>query len=389
MEKAHRAGWRRLVADKRTADAALVLGCLILTAFAVKASWVPLPKPVIAVAGVVGSVAQWQRRRWPQLAAVVGAGAYPLSGNPGPLLVGLYSGAAYAPRRHTWILAVVGWAGLAGWSWIDEGRLSAQNAVFTALATALVAAVGIYAATRHALLASVLERAERADSERALRDEQARAAERTRIAREMHDVLAHKVSLIALHAGALELGAETDAVRQSAALIRVTAREALQDLRGVLGVLHAGPGARIAGTASGDEVFADLGALVRASEQAGQDVELRDEVGPLPPATARVVFRVAQEGLTNAHRYAPRAPTSITVEPAERGGVVVTVHNEASNGPKMDLPGSGTGLIGLAERIRLAGGSLHSGPVGPGGRDGWRLRAVVPFVHGGLEESTP
>jgi signal transduction histidine kinase len=119
-----------------------------------------------------------------------------LSGNPGPLLVGLYSGAAFAPRRQTWVLAAVGWAGLAGWSWIDEGRLSTQDAVSAALATALVVAVGIYAATRHALLASVLERAERADAERVLRDEQARAAERTRIAREMHDVLAHKVSLI-------------------------------------------------------------------------------------------------------------------------------------------------------------------------------------------------
>jgi signal transduction histidine kinase len=387
MENAHRAAWRRLVADKRTADAALVLGCLILTAFAVKASWAPLPGPVIAVAGVVGSVAQWWRRRWPQLATVVGAGAYLLSGNPGPLLVGLYSGATFAPRRHTWVLAAVAWAGLAGWSWIDEGRLSTQDAVAAALATALVVAVGVYAATRNALLASMLERAERADSERALRDEQARAAERTRIAREMHDVLAHKVSLIALHAGALEIGAGSEAVRQSAALIRVTAREALQELRGVLGVLHAGQGAHAGG--SGDEAFADLGALVRASEQAGQRVELRDEVGPLPPATARVVFRVAQEGLTNAHRYAPRAPTNVIVEHADGGGVVVTVHNAVGDGPTMDLPGSGSGLIGLAERIRLVGGSLHSGPVGPGGRDGWRLRAVVPFVHSGLEESTP
>jgi signal transduction histidine kinase len=387
MEYAHHTGWRRLVADPRTTDAALVLGCLILTAFAVKASWAPMPRPVIAVAGVVGSVAQWWRRRWPHVATVGGAGAYLLSGNPGPVLVGLYSGATFAPRRQIWFLAVVGWAGLAGWTWLDEGRLSTQNAVFTGLAAALVVAVGIYAATRRALMTSMLERAERADAERALRDEQARAAERTRIAREMHDVLAHKVSLIALHAGALELGAGSDAVRQGAALIRVTAREALQELRGVLGVLHAGPGASTGGT--GDEVFADLGALVRASERAGQRVELRDEVGPLPAAAARVVFRVAQEGLTNAHRYAPHAPTSVIVEHADGGGVVVTVHNAVADGPTMNLPGSGSGLIGLAERIRLAGGSLQSGPVGPGGRDGWRLRAVVPLVDTGLEESTP
>jgi signal transduction histidine kinase len=157
----------------------------------------------------------------------------------------------------------------------------------------------------------------------------------------------------------------------------------------VLGVLRAGPGAQAGDDASGNEVFADLSALVRASVRAGQCVELRDEVGPLPPATARVVFRVAQEGLTNAHRYASQAPTSVTVEHAGGGGVVITVHNAVGNGPTMDLPGSGSGLIGLAERIRLVGGTLQSGPVGPGGRDGWRLRAVVPSVDGGVEESRP
>jgi signal transduction histidine kinase len=387
MEMSRLAKWRVVVTDRRVVDGILVLVCLVLTAFAVKGSWSVLPRPVIAVAGVVGSAAQWSRRRRPHVATVSGAAAYALSGNPGPLLVGLYSGASYAPRRHVWALAVVGWAGFAGWSWIDGGRLTADDAAWSALLTAVVLAVGIYVATRRALTAARQEQAEHADAERLLRDEQARSAERTRIAREMHDVLAHKVSLIALHAGALELNAGGDParVRQGAGLIRVTAREALQELRTVLGVLQAEPGTRTRPDPAPEPggPFADLTSLVRASTQAGQRVELHDDAGLLPPNTARVVYRIAQEGLTNAHKHAPDAPTTVSVHRGEDGKVTVTVHNAAGTSAPMDLPGSGSGLVGLAERIRLVGGSLHSGPSGHGG---WQLQAVVPWLDQRVEE---
>jgi signal transduction histidine kinase len=368
--------WLTRLTGARGADAAVVLVCLFLTALAVKTPWSPLPRPVILLAGAVGSVAQWQRRRWPLVAAVLGAASYPLSGNPGPWLVGLFSGAAHARRGRVWFCAVLGWVAFGAFQWIDAGRPGAFDAFWAAVATALVVVAGVYVATRRTLLESVRDRAEQAEAGRLLREEQARTAERARIAHEMHDVLAHKVSLIALHAGALELGAGTEPgrVSQVAGLIRVTAREALQELRTVLGVLHGaeapGPGAP----------FADLAALVQESTRAGQRVELRDGTGPLPPATARVVYRVAQEGLTNAHRYAPQAPTTVTVDRADGGGVTVTVHNARSAGAATDLPGSGSGLVGLAERIRLVGGSLHSGPIGPAGRDGWQLRAVVPWL---------
>jgi signal transduction histidine kinase len=373
---------RTLVADRRFLDAALVLGCLILTALAVKGLWSPVPRPVIALAGVVGSLAQWPRRRWPQVAALVGAGTCVLSGNPGPALVGLYSAAAYAPRRQVWALAVAGWVGLAGWSWLDAGQLRAVDVAAWALVTGLVVAFGAYMATRNLLMASLRERAERAEAERLLREERARAAERTHIAREMHDVLAHKVSLIALHAGALELHATGDPapVHEGAALIRVTAREALQELRNVLGVLQAEPGEQERPSAW----FGDLASLVEASGQAGQHVELDDGAGPLPPATARVVYRIVQEGLTNAHRHAPGARTTISVRGGDGGEVAVTVDNEPGAGVPIDLPGSGSGLVGLAERIRLVGGSLQAGP---SGRDGWQLRAVVPWLDQRVEEA--
>jgi signal transduction histidine kinase len=380
---------RACLADERVGDAAVVLGCSVLTVFAVKARWADLPRPVIAGAGLAGCLAQWWRRRHAQVATVAGAAAYALSGNPGPLLVGLYSGACHAPRRHVWAAAVTGWAGFAGWFWIDEGRLTANDAIWAALAAASVTILGLYVAGRRELAASWRERAESAEAERRLHDERARAAERTRIAREMHDVLAHKVSLIALHAGALELTARGSAapIQQGAALIRVTAREALQELRYVLGVLRRESEPALPGDPppAHGEPFADLVSLVRASTRTGQHVELRDHAGPLPPAMARVVYRVVQEGLTNAHKHAPDAPATVTVERGD-ATVTVTVHNAATRSAPADLPGSGAGLVGLAERVRLVGGTLHSGPLGPGDGGGWRLRAVLPWLDPGAGE---
>jgi signal transduction histidine kinase len=383
MDARRRGRLRERLADRRVVDAVVVLACLGLAALAVKTPWSPLPLPVVAAAGVVGSVAQWTRRRWPQVACVVGAVAYPLSGNPGPLLAGVYAGAAYSPRRQAWALGVVGWAGFVGLSSVEEGRFVVGDAVYGVLLVGLVVAVGVYAATRKELIASLREQADRAEAERELRDERARTAERTRIAREMHDVLAHKVSLIALYAGALELHAGRNSrLEQGAAQIRVTAREALQELRAVLGVLRAGPDPRIAAGPSLESI-AGLASLVAASRSAGQPVELDDRAGDLPPATARVVHRIVQEGLTNAHKHAPGAATTVSVERAA-GSVTVTVRNAGGATP-LDLPGTGSGLIGLAERIRLVGGSLRSGPLGDGGQDGWELQAVVPW----LDEHVP
>jgi signal transduction histidine kinase len=250
----------------------------------------------------------------------------------------------------------------------------------------LVVTFGTAMATRTLLMASLRERAERAEAERMLREEQARASERTRIASEMHDVLAHKVSLIALHAGALELHTSSDRARvvQGAALIRTTAREALQELRDVLGVLRAESGEH---TRASD--WPDLASLVDAAARAGQYVRLRDHAGELPPATARVVYRTVQEGLTNARKHAPGAPTTVSIDHDEDGTVTVTVHNTAGTAPPMDLPGSGGGLVGLAERIRLVGGSLHSGPLGASGRDGWQLRARVPWLESRTADPVP
>jgi len=378
METPRRVNWRRLATDRRALDAAVVVACLALTVLAVKTPWAALPRPVIAVAGVLGSLAQWPRRRRPYVAAVVGSVAYALSGNPAPALVGVYSAAAFGPRWLIWVPALAGWAGFTAWSWIDAGALTVADVAYAALGAVLAAGLGAYAATRAALLTSLREQARHVEAERLLREEQARAAERTRIAREMHDVLAHKVSLIALYAGALELHAgENTRLQEGTTLIRVTAREALQELRSVLGMLRAETAEELPHNASAEpgKPFADLASLVSASARAGQPVDLRDDAGSLPPATARVVYRIVQEGLTNAHKHAAGASTTVSLS-RDDASVTVSVVNDAGTGG-MDLPGSGAGLVGLAERIRLVGGTLRSGPDGDGG---WELRAVVPWL---------
>ena len=168
-----------------------------------------------------------------------------------------------------------------------------------------------------------------------------------------------------MRAAVIEGYGGSERLRDGTALIRTTAREALRELRGVLGMLRDEP-----------EPAPDLPSLVDASVSAGQPVELRDQAGTLPPPTARVVYRIVQEGLTNACKHAPGAATTVSLDRDPRA-VTVTVHNEATVRAPADVPGAGAGLVGLAERIRLVGGSLRSGP---SGRGGWELHATVPWL---------
>src|SRR5206468_13484 len=125
---------------------------------------------------------------------------------------------------------------------------------------------------------------------------------------------------------------------------------------------------------------ADLAALVQAATRAGQRVDLHDTVGELPPATARVVYRVVQEGLTNARKHAPGAGSTVSVDRGGDTSVTVTVSNGRGTAQPAQLAGSGTGLVGLAERVRLVGGRLRSGPTTRDGAPAWELHAVVPWL---------
>ena len=202
-------------------------------------------------------------------------------------------------------------------------------------------------------------------------------AERARIAREMHDVLAHRVSLIALQAGALEVnaGAASGTVERAAAEIRSTAHETLEDLRGVLGVLRGADAEPLAPQPD----LADLSRLVEQSRVGGATVDLRiDEAAAaphaVPEALGRTAYRIVQESLTNVRKHAGPAAVRVAVTLREHR-LAIEVINDRPRSPAPPLPGSGAGLIGLAERVQLAGGELTSGPTAAGG---WRVHADLP-----------
>jgi signal transduction histidine kinase len=251
---------------------------------------------------------------------------------------------------------------------------------------AAAVAVGLLVRSQRMLVQSLRERARQAEETQRLRAEEARHAERERIAREMHDVLAHRISLLAVHAGALQVRrSATDEERAAAEVVRQHAYAALEDLREVIRML------RSAGPEEGDRpqpVLADVPTLVEQSRQAGMQVELdgldlnqHDPSVGVPETVGRHAYRIVQEGLTNARKHAPGAPVRVflsTVD-GDAPGLVVEVTNplpaSAADAPER-LPGAGTGLIGLRERVHVVGGRLEHGPT-PDGQ--FRLYAWLPW----------
>jgi signal transduction histidine kinase len=250
---------------------------------------------------------------------------------------------------------------------------------FTVIITITVVGWGMFVRSRRQLLMSLRDRARRAETEAQLRAEQAQRLAREDIAREMHDVLAHRLTLLSVHAGALEFrpDAPQGEIARAAGVIRESAHEALQDLREIIGVLRAAD--------HGDEsgrpqpTLAALGTLVDESREAGMKVDLDNrvpEAQAVPASTGRTAYRIAQEGLTNARKHAPGAEVAVTVEGGAGEGLTVTVRNPPPPGEVPHVPGSGQGLIGLTERATLAGGRLDHGAEPDGG---FAVRAWLPW----------
>ncbi len=327
--------------------------------------------------GVVASAALFWRRRFPATVTAI-------------TVLGMLTAAIFVPmglalltlaiRRRDLVLAGLGFAGYAAYvlnSWGSNGQFWVS--IFTGpFLVGTWIAVGAYVGARRDLMVSLRDRAERAEAERELRSEQARLGERARIAQEMHDVLAHKVSLIALHAGGLEVNPAVgaDKVEGSARLIRETARQAMEDLREVLGVLRTDVSVAGADLTPVPRA-ADLERLVAASQNAGVSVAyefvLPDDV---PVVVGRTVYRVVQESLTNVHKHARGAATEVKVHGARGQGVTVRVTNVRPVAAGSLLPGAGAGLVGLRERVQLVGGRLTTGPTAQGG---WRVEAWLPW----------
>ncbi|MFJ8621551.1 sensor histidine kinase [Kitasatospora sp. NPDC093550] len=327
-------------------------------------------------------------------------------GRTGPAMAGgaviAVVGGAVAMIGATGPESLVGWAGTTG------SQLLVQAATL---------AVGLWLHGRRVLIRTLREQVDALRRERELRAEHARSAERARIAREMHDVLAHRLSLLVLHAGVLRdqardgtVAADPDRLAHRLELLRATAARSLDDLRDVLGALRADlptpPAPSVAGygasgrtvpgpapipeSASGPVPVAvpvalsvpapalrDLTDLVGEATGAGQRVELALSGDPeTVPTTHRLaVHRLVQEALTNARKHAPAAPVAVRVGYGAPATTVEVRNGPAEAPPDAPVVGGGYGLVGLGERVGALGGHLEAGPDGSGG---FRLSARLP-----------
>ncbi|WP_157431848.1 histidine kinase [Actinomadura hibisca] len=327
------------------------------------------------------------RRRWPgRLALLMSLSIVVSSSGMGVGAMALFSAASFRSWRVSvplgaWYAVIVTLAFTTVPGQSDLEYLQSV-AVFTLAYTVLVV-VGMLLRSRRELIDSLRERARQAEEGQRLRVEEARLLERERIAREMHDVLAHRISLLAVHAGALEFHPDAPADQRAAAgVIRRSAYEAMEDLREVIGVLRDGPGDG-AGDAAPDRpqpTLTDLPALVEQARAAGAHVDLDDGVpdpGAVPDRVGRHAYRIVQEALTNARKHAPGARVRIALTAPGDAGLAVEIVNALPPGaPAPRLPGAGAGLLGLRERAALLGGMLEHGPTGDGR---FRLYAWLPF----------
>ncbi|MFJ7168089.1 sensor histidine kinase [Streptomyces globosus] len=365
--------------------------------------------------GVLTGAVVVLRRRVPVAVVLVGIAVTPAEMGFLLSLVGLYTLAACeVPRRITATLSVMSFVATFVVTYVrtvgeeEAGRtLVVGLSLFMAVAlTVPPVLLGMYVGARRRLMESLQERADSLERELSLladraeeRAEWARTEERTRIAREMHDVVAHRVSLMVVHAAAVQAVAVKDPVKaaRNAALVGDMGRQALTELREMLGVLRTPrperpervveqvPAPAVAVSPGGEEGpgLAGLEALVGQSRAAGMAVELdvRGAAGVYPAVVEQTAYRVVQEALTNCHKHAPGA--RVVVRLAHREGEVAM---QVENGPGAagaalpGLPSGGNGLVGMRERVVGLGGVFVAGATDAGG---FRVSAVLPGVPRG------
>lgn len=345
-------------------------------------AWLYVVDPAL---GVIAGVLTIWRRRYPQQIALsvtlIGA-VSTLAG--GAVILTL---ASVATRRRwrelIWLAPLNVLTGI----WVERMYPSTMEDrpgwlflfIMLVLMVGAVTATGVAVGGRREL---ARERVESAQRDQARRIAQAAAGERTRIAREMHDVLAHRISLVAMHAGALNYRTDLPPEQMAQALktIESNAHQALADLREVLGVLREQPSgaAEADGPQRPQPGFHDIPALVVEVVDSGMRVDLSDTTsGEVPVALGRAAYRVVQEALTNARKHSPGARVTIGLSGAPSAGLRVAVSNpRAVARLDVDLPTSGLGLLGLQERVNLAGGTLRHGTT-PGG--GYAVDAWLPW----------
>ncbi|MCP3422172.1 sensor histidine kinase [Nocardioides pinisoli] len=344
--------------------------------------WFLVGDPVLGLLSFV--LIRWRHRRPALVAGLLVAFSVVSASSAGP---GSWIIGSISSHRRWRLLAVV--APLSVLAGIVQERIGLTqdtlplwaSFAFGCLTVGILAATGYAMGSQRQLVDSYRERALTAEREQRARVAQAQAAERTRIAREMHDVLAHRISLVAMHAGALGYRADlSEEERGSAARsIEDNAHRALSDLRAVLGVLR-DPTQPVGAVPERPQPgIDDVAALVAEERAGGMRVRLSNRVeDDVPAGTGRTAYRIVQEALTNARKHAPGTSVTVDVAGSPADGIVIGVRNAApvARATVPSLPASGLGLLGLAERAALAGGRISHGTDTTGG---YAVRAWIPW----------
>lgn len=334
--------------------------------------WVPLVGEVsparlvldLAVGLVALALVLW-RRRWPVPVTVAATLLSACSAAAaGPASLALVSLSTRRRWREVAALGVLSFAAAEVYSLISpasEVDPAWLTPVLNVVVISATVAWGLYIGSRRELLWTLRRRAQVAEEERDIRVHRSRLEERSRIAREMHDVLAHRISAISMHAGALgyRTNLSGEEAREIGGVIRETATLALTDLRGILGVLRDDGGGV---QRSPQPTYDDLHDLVEEARASGMRIRYDDRMDPaaaVPDVAGRTLFRFVQEGITNARKHAPGADVTIDVSGNHEDGITLVLRNPLGFGSPL-VPGAGLGLIGLAERAELVGGRLDT-----------------------------
>ncbi|WP_051712370.1 pyridoxamine 5'-phosphate oxidase family protein [Spirillospora albida] len=379
--------WRDRLRSAAVLAAAAALGLALLHASLSDGDDVHVPRD-LAIGAASLIALGLLRHRYPVGLAFAMTAAQMFSASAlGCSAVALFSLAVHRPWRTALPVAAGAFGVLAvvwGVAPIPDDEYREALLVF-GLLYGIVVSTGMLVRSRRQLLASMDERARAAEEEQRLRVEEARLLERERIAREMHDVLAHRISLLAVHAGALEFHPDAPAgQREAAGVIRSCAYEAMEDLREVVRVLRDdSPGAD---RDRPQPALTDVPALLDESRRAGLRVTLDDRVpdpGAIPARIGRHAYRIVQEGLTNARKHAPGAHVRVALTAPGGSSLGIEIVNPLPPGPPpLPLPGAGAGLVGLGERVALLGGALEHGRTGDG-RFRLHARLPLPYDHDG------
>ncbi|WP_221329102.1 sensor histidine kinase [Actinoplanes sp. L3-i22] len=374
--------WRSI--DRRVLDAAVAALLFLVMAAELAGDRASTPVAYLLAAAVTAPLAG--HRRYPVAAVACGTTAvlaYSLghfSAFPGYALFALtFAVSLHADRRRAGFAFAAALVALAvALSLQPAGVVTASTWISTVLALVVAWLAGENVRVRRVQLAELRERARALEQDRELRERQAVGQERLRIARELHDVVAHSMSVIAVQAGVAHhvIDSRPELARQALATVETNTRAALVEMRRLLGVLRQGdePSASLAPAPR----LTDVPALVRQFAEAGLAVELRVDGVPdgVPDGVDLSAYRIVQEGLTNVLRHGgPAAEVSIGYP-----GTAVVIEICDPGPPARRAPGEngpGHGLIGMRERVAVFGGRITAGPRAGGG---FRVAATLPFT---------